>query len=100
VFGDLQRKRTFKNIRESILICLASGQNTVNKISAHTSINWRSVEHHLAYLVGRGLVNNVLDSRFVRIFELSDLGRQYVRRLGINPVEQNNHNYYQRVIRL
>ena len=83
-------KRTFKDLRTSILICLSSGQHTINEISYKTRINWKTVELHLTYLVGRRLVNEVLSSRDVRIFELSEDGKTYVRSLGIEPTEENN----------
>lgn len=84
-------KRTFKDLRTSLLICLSSGQHTINEISYKTKINWKTVELHLTYLVGRHLANEVVSSKYVRIFELTEDGKSYVRQLGIEPTEENNH---------
>jgi predicted transcriptional regulator len=81
-------KRTFKDLRVSILICLASGKHTINEISYKTKINWKTAELHLTYLVGRRLVHEVVSSKYVRIFELSEDGKTYVRSLGIEPKEK------------
>lgn len=82
-------KRTFKDIRTSILICLSSGQHTINEISYKAKINWKTVELHLTYLVGRRLANEIVSSKYVRIFELSEDGKTYVRSLGIEPTEKS-----------
>ena len=67
-------KRTFEDIRKAILECLSSGQHTINQISSKTRINWKTVKLHLDHLVSRGLVNNVLNCDYVKIFEISDEG--------------------------
>jgi predicted transcriptional regulator len=77
-------KRSFSEIRQSILKCLASGEHTINQISFKTRINWRTVELHLTYLVGRGLVRSVFSSEYVKIFELTEKGEDYVRLLKFN----------------
>ncbi len=82
-------KRTFKDLRIAILICLSSGQHTINEISFKTKINWKTVELHLTYLVGRRLAIEVVKSKYVRIFELAEDGKMYVRSLGIEPNEEN-----------
>jgi len=71
-------KRTFEEIRKDILKSLSNGQNTINHISNETNINWKTVENHLIYLIGRGLVNEVFSSEYVRIFELTEEGKDYV----------------------
>ena len=81
-------KRTFRDIRTAILICLSSGKHTINQVSYHTRINWKTVELHLTYLAGRGFVDKVLDSEYAKIFELSELGKEYVRSLGISIMEK------------
>jgi len=83
-------KRSFKDLRTAILICLSSGKHTINEISYKTKINWKTVELHLTYLVGRRLSNEVISSKYVRIFELSEDGKTYIRSLGIEPTETNN----------
>ncbi len=73
-------KRTFIEIRKDILKTLSVGQNTINHISSQTGINWKTVDNHLVYLIGRGLVNEVFSSEYVRIFELTEDGRDFVLR--------------------
>ena len=73
-------KRTFIEIRNSILLSLASGQKTINQISNEAQINWKTVQHHLVYLVGKGLVREVFNSAYVRIFELTAFGKDYLRK--------------------
>ena len=80
------RKRTFRELRYVILLVLLSGQQTTNQISIRTSINWRTVESHLTFLVGKGLVSEVLKSEYVRIFKLTEQGEKHASSL----LEQNN----------
>lgn len=71
-------KRTFYEIRDIILQTLSTGQKTINQISHDTKIGWKTVENHLVYLVGKRLVKEVFSSDYVRIFELSDDGKEYL----------------------
>lgn len=73
-------KRTFSEIRNCILISLASGQKTINHISGETQINWKTVERHLTHLIGKGWVREAFSSAYVRIFELTAFGKDYIRR--------------------
>ena len=73
-------KRTFIKIRNSILLSLASGQKTINHLSNETQINWKTVERHLIHLTGKGWVKEVFSSAYVRIFELTAFGKDYVRK--------------------
>ena len=78
-------KRTFIEIRNSILLSLASGQKTINQISNDTKINWRTVDNHLVHLMGKMLVREAFSSSYVRIFELTAFGKDYLRKhLGKN----------------
>ena len=72
-------KRTFIEIRNSILLSLAEGQKTINQISGETHVNWKTVERHLIYLVGKGWVREAFSSAYVRIFELTAFGKDYLR---------------------
>ena len=72
------RKRSFFQIREKLLLELLKGEHTINELSVKTGINWRTVESHLVYLVGRGLIKEVFSSEYVRIFRISDFGRSYI----------------------
>lgn len=73
-------KRRFSDIRTSVLLTLASGQKTINQISNEAGINWRTVERHLVYLIGKGLVREAFSSAYVRIFELTAFGKDYLRK--------------------
>lgn len=70
------KKRTFVELRERILTNLLSGQKTVNQISSETEINWKTVDNHLTYLMGKGMVRSVFSSRYVKIFELTEQGKE------------------------
>ncbi len=71
-------KRKFGELRKLILSSLAEGQKTVNRISSETGINWKTVDNHLTYLMGKGLVNEIFSSKFVRIFEITERGESAV----------------------
>ncbi len=73
-------KRTFIDLRNSILLCLAPGQKTINQISSETGINWKTVERHLIYLNGKGWVREAFSSAYARIFELTAFGKDYLRK--------------------
>lgn len=73
-------KRRFIDIRNIIILSLASGQKTINQISSENQINWRTVERHLIYLIGKGWVREAFSSAYVRIFELTAFGRDYLRK--------------------
>lgn len=72
-------RRTFSDLRGRILKCLAKGQKTVNKISSETGINWRTVDNHLVYLIGKGLAKEVFTSPYVKIFEISEKGKLKIK---------------------
>lgn len=73
-------KRRFIDIRNSILLSLASGQKTINQISSESQVNWKTVERHLIYLIGRGWVREVFSSAYLRVFELTAFGKDYLRK--------------------
>ena len=83
-------KRTFDAIRKLILINLFSGKKTINQISTETKVNWRTVELHLNYLVGRKMVAEVFSSKYVRIFEITDEGARYSRMIIRNRQAMGN----------
>lgn len=70
------RKRTFHELRYLILTLLLQGQQTTNQISVKTGINWRTVESHLTFLIGKGFVSEVFKSEYVRIFKLTQDGER------------------------
>lgn len=69
------RKRTFTELRHIIIAALLQGQQTTNQLSIKTEINWRTVEAHLTFLIGKGLVSEILKSEYVRIFILTEEGK-------------------------
>ena len=73
-------KRSYIEIRNSVLLCLASGQKTINQISNETQVNWKTVDRHLIYLTGKGWVREVFSSAYVRIYELTAFGKDYLRK--------------------
>ena len=74
-------KRTFERIRNSILIFLFNGQKTINQTAQGTGTNWKTVENHLTYLLGKKLVTEIFSSKYVRIFELTSEGNSYLTEL-------------------
>jgi PAS domain S-box-containing protein len=67
-------KRTFNTIREIILIILSKGQLSINEIANQAGINWKTVENHLTYLIGKKLVKENFTSKYVRLFSLTKKG--------------------------
>ncbi|MBI2656563.1 ArsR family transcriptional regulator [Candidatus Woesearchaeota archaeon] len=80
ISNGFAEKRKFVDIRNSILLSLASGQKTINQISNEASINWKTVERHLIYLIGKGWVREAFSSAYVRVFELTAFGKDYIRK--------------------
>jgi len=75
-------KRTFSRIRKKILETLSQEKETINNLSKKSDINWRTVESHLTYLTGRGLVHEAFSSQYVRIFEITPEGKQFLERVN------------------
>jgi len=74
-------KRTFHEIRELLLLSLAIGKKAINQLASAAGVNWRTTENHLTYLLGRGMVVEVFTSDYVRIFELSEKGKEYIAQM-------------------
>ena len=87
-------KRTFGDIRRKILEALSEEKETINNISKKAKINWRTVESHLTYLMGRGLVTEVFSSEYVRIFDITPEGEEIVKTIN------DDENYDRRVMRV
>jgi len=84
-------KRRFSDIRDLILKNLYTGRKTVNQISSETEINWKTVDNHLIYLVGKAMAEVVFSSPYVKIFEITETGREYIEKLeGIHEKEVNS----------
>jgi len=78
---NLGPKRTFTTIRNIILIFLSKGELSINEISQLSGINWKTVENHLTYLIGKKLVKENFSSRYVRLLTLTKRGEQHVLKL-------------------
>jgi len=74
----MTKKRSFGQIRKAILLSLLSKNSTINSVSTDATINWKTCENHLTYLCGRGLVEEVFSSEYVRMFQLTGEGRLYL----------------------
>lgn len=85
---DCEPKRTFVTIRDLILLTLDDGKKTINQIATESGINWRTVEKHLTYLIGKKLVAEIFSSEFVRIFELTSMGYEYKEELKSQQYEK------------
>lgn len=72
------KKRRFGELRDIILKGLKKDKKTVNQISQETGINWKTVDNHLIFLVGKGMVSIVYSSPYVKIFEISESGKEYL----------------------
>ena len=72
------KKKTFTEIRRKILIALSAGKKTINQISLDTNINWKTVEKHLTFLLGKRFIEEVYHSEYLRIFDLDTKGREKV----------------------
>lgn len=72
-----RERRAFSELRRLILLSLLLGQQTTNKLSIKTGINWRTVDAHLTFLMGKRLVTEVLKSEYVRIFALTEEGKKH-----------------------
>jgi len=74
-------KRTFGELRDIIMVTLSKGKMTINHIANESGVNWRTVEKHLTYLIGKRMVEELFSSEYIRIFELTDQGRVYVEQV-------------------
>ncbi len=82
-------KRTFVEIRDIIFVTLDEGRKTINQISNESGVNWRTVEKHLTYLIGKRYVSEVFSSEYVRIFELTALGLEYLSEIKARTLQKH-----------
>ncbi|MFH1316131.1 MAG: winged helix-turn-helix domain-containing protein [Candidatus Woesearchaeota archaeon] len=71
-------KRSFSYLRHLILIALLDGTQSINQVSNNSGINWKTVENHMPYLVGKGFVNTLHRSNYLTLCELTEKGRKYL----------------------
>jgi len=76
-------RRSFDGIRFDILDALNEKRTTVNDLSKKTSINWKTVDNHLVYLCGRGWAEKVFDSPTIKIFEITETGKDRLELLNL-----------------
>jgi predicted transcriptional regulator len=50
----------------------------IREIAIKSKIDWYSTERHLNYLKGRELVNEVFRHKLLRLFQLTNLGKDVV----------------------
>lgn len=65
-------------LRDLILNNLLSGKKTLNKIASGSGINWKTVERHITFLIGKGMVHEIFSSPYVKIVELTEKGKEYL----------------------
>jgi len=75
-------KRRFATLRLLILNVLSAGQKTVNQLATESGVNWRTVDNHLVYLVGKGYAATVFSSPYVKIFQITEAGRAALQKGG------------------
>lgn len=66
-------------MRHVLLKALAVGQKTVNQLGKDAGVNWKTADNHLIHLIGRGFVKPVFISPYVKIYEITDAGRQALK---------------------
>ncbi len=74
MLSERQPRRNFKEIRQIILRDLLIGQKTVNQIAESTGLTWRTVDNHLIHLTGKGLIEPVFISEYVKIYRIKKVG--------------------------
>lgn len=75
------KKRRFKILRHSILNLLKNKKEfTLNQIARSTKINWKTVDNHTIYLIGKGFVKEVFHSPYVRIVQITERGLKQIKK--------------------
>ena len=69
-------KRRFKELQKSILTSLRNSTLTINEISSKSSVNWNSTAHQLILLKGRDYVKEIFSHKRLRIFEITEKGKE------------------------
>ncbi|MBU0461319.1 MAG: hypothetical protein KJ574_01900 [Nanoarchaeota archaeon] len=76
-----QPKRSFEVIRQAMLLELVKGQKTINDLAKCSGVNWKTTQNHLVYLVGMGYAHEVFNSPYVRIFEITEKGKDVAKKI-------------------
>ena len=72
-------KRTFGEIRLLLLAHLLKGQKTINTLARESGVNWKTVDNHIIYLLGKGFAKEILSSPYARIVEISEKGKEHLQ---------------------
>ncbi|PIY60355.1 hypothetical protein COY95_02205 [Candidatus Woesearchaeota archaeon CG_4_10_14_0_8_um_filter_47_5] len=72
------QRRTYREIRERLLYSLALGQQTIRSLSQSAGVNWDTTRNHLIYLMGKEWARQVLALPYVRIYEITEKGRNCI----------------------
>ncbi|MBT4114531.1 hypothetical protein HOD83_00065 [Candidatus Woesearchaeota archaeon] len=67
-------KRTFREIRKSLLLNLTQGQKNVNQLADAAHVNWHTTRRQMIYLIGFGYARYVVNYPQVKIFEITEKG--------------------------
>ena len=63
-----QKRKTYPKIRQLILNEFSKGERTVNEIAQNTGLTWRTVDGHIIWLIGKGIIEPVFVSSYVKIY--------------------------------
>ncbi len=85
---EKEQKRTFIEIRKLILATLFEKKKTINQIATDSGINWRTVEKHLTFLIGKKYAQEIFSSEYVRIFELTEYGAKQVEKIRLEETSR------------
>ncbi len=69
-------RRTFEQIRKTLIRELAKGDKNLNQLARASEVNWKTAENHLIYLIGKGYAIKTIDSPYVKVFRITDKGNK------------------------
>lgn len=71
-------RRTNKELRTRILTSFNNQPMPIREIAKKSKIDWYATERHLNYLKGRELVTEVFRHKLLRLFQLTELGKEVI----------------------
>jgi predicted transcriptional regulator len=71
-------RRTNKELRIRILCSFSNQPRPIREIAHKSKVDWYATERHLNYLKGRELVTEVFRHKLLRLFQLTNLGKDVV----------------------
>ncbi len=81
-------KRTFVEIRRNLLSSMKNGKKTINQLASVAGVNWKTTQRHLIFLMGKGFVHEVFSSPYVKIYDLTDKGKEVIKKVEGNNEEE------------